>query len=249
MPDQNDHLFGFYSYLHWTVISTYRNIITCILLIFLSLQVSQGHAQKRDSVNAVHPRNNTISLLVSFHDFFATTLPTKSRVATFLFIPTLGLQYARQLTEKDGVVISGKFYGRQRFYYINTEPPCTRDAQVLRRQVTFLDVDYARRLYARHGKLIFGTIGIGFRYGYERLVSCIPKSFEPEYFPLRDVGISVGIRGVAPIGKRFQLSSDLKFTEFVYRYYHIFDSFYTNFARHGTTRRMVALQIGIGYRF
>jgi hypothetical protein len=208
-------------------------------------------SQASDTVGVARSTRNSIGFQISFHEFFAhyATVPSGDRILIFALKPSFGLEYTRQRPNKDLWAFSAKFYPLHE-YKFDPNPPCTRDGQIIWRRMGLLQADYLRHLISRKKASLFATIGLNFRYGSEYVASCIPRWYgEPDDIALRNIGIAVGMRGNIPIGRRIQFSGGLKFTEYLYRRFHGIDPWYTNWAKHGSTRHMLTVQLGVGYRF
>jgi hypothetical protein len=193
---------------------------------------------------------NMIAITASCHEFF-TALPIASDswvVSDVLGHPSLGLEYSRNLIRDSRVLVSAKYYIGG-FLHVVVEEPCTNAGQIDQRQMALFELAYQGKLLSYQGARIAGILGLNFRLGRELIVSCNPQFWEGDLRPLRDLGLVIGLSGIVPLGKRFEIGTALKYTEYVYRRGGYYNSWYSNFAKFGSTRHLLSLQFGLGYKF
>ncbi len=162
--------------------------------------------------------------------------------------PSLGLEYSRNLIRDSRVLVSAKYYIGG-FLHVVVEEPCTNAGQIDQRQMELFELAYQGKLLSYQGARIAGILGLNFRLGRELIVSCNPQFWEGDLRPLRDLGLVIGLSGIVPLGKRLEIGTALKYTEYVYRRGGYYNAWYSNFAKFGSTRHMLSLQFGLGYRF
>lgn len=232
------------------MISRVQVVRITIMVAFVLIFHAVAFSQKADSLATKKPTRNTIGIQISFHEFF-TALPgvrPSWRIADIVSHPSVGLEFLRNLNANNGLIFSVRYYigGKN---HIVTDSPCSGAGQIDQRQMGLFELDYLRHLLSYKHLELRGIAGLNFRLGHELIVSCNPQFWEGDGRPLRDLGITIGLRGMMPMGKRLQIAGEFKFTEYLYRRGGYFNPWYTNFARHGSTRHMLTLQFGLGYCF
>lgn len=190
---------------------------------------------------APQAKQNSISLLVSMHDYFDGNAVFE-RVTRY---PVLGLEYARQINHNWGFTIATRFCIRD---YEYTSPRFFHVGSIRFRAALFTEANLIRRMYSYKGFGIYATAGLNYRYGEEVVNQGRNFGGEPisEIYYLRDPGIRAGLRLQQALPWNFLVASELAFTQYIWRYLKEWP-----YAQEGklSTRNMLTMQIGLGYRF
>ncbi len=224
-----------------------RNLISILVPASMFLLACNGlFAQARDSSSTHKQRYNTISVLLSSHDFFDESpivqRPTSGSIGWMNL--AFGLEYARQLDEKNGLILSTTICNINNWY--GTYPRQAGDINF--RVAYFFESCYQRQLLHNRHNSLSGIAGVNFRIGEENtLISRTSYEVNSYSYNLRDVGITAGARGTKDLISNFVISGELKFTQYIYR--HALHQAQVLEFPNRPTRNMLTLQFGLGYRF
>ena len=225
-----------------------------LLSLFTILFIAIAHplvAQQSNALKVLRPKNNAISLVWGQPYFFdGNALVFHPHIGYHLFHNlSWGIRYQRQLSLKSGFEVTFDAFGR--WYPLTRHCDGHLNGIVVERAMVNFGGAYLHRLYQRNRISISWLVGANFRTGYEVFSSACSGGGDQlgSGIVLRDLGLTTGLQASLALPCNFQLSSQLKFTEQVYRNTQVGESFYQNYAAHGSTRHMLALNIGIGYRF
>ena len=192
------------------------------------------------------PKKNAFEVHALLHDFFDRNpiVQTKSIGAIGWTNLSYGLGYTRHW-KAHGIEATARAFHIQYYEVLRGPKP---PGWVYGRYGYIFELLYTYR-FAEIKRMEFrALLGANFRYGDEhQVVSYGPLDILPEFYELRDPGITGGLRGVQLLPWNFQVSGELKYTFYVYR--HTKPRDYMRQYTDGTTRHMLTMQLGIGYRF
>ena len=224
-----------------------RNLISILVPASMFLLACNGlFAQASDSSSTHKQRHNTISILLSSHDFFdgspIVQRPTSGTIGWMNL--AFGVEYARQLDEKNGLIISSTICNINNLY----GPYPRRTGDLNFRVAYFIESCYQRQLLRNRHNSLAAIAGVNFRIGDENILLSRPFNDVNSYsYALRDVGITAGARATKDLISNFVITGELKFTQYIYRHAK-HQPLVVEFPNRPTSN-MLTLQLGIGYRF
>jgi hypothetical protein len=157
----------------------------------------------------------------------------------------MGLEYSRMIGSQSGLSLS--INSLLANYYIDAQNPL-QVGDVVRRDGGLLELDYNRKLATLGEWPVYGLLGFNYRFGYESVfVYEYFSEIKSTWYILKEPGISVGLRTSRHLFWRLELNGLIKFTQFFLRY--------DDGSAHGdhyfnrSTRNMLTMQLGLGFRF
>lgn len=218
-------------------------------LVFLFLFLGFGFAwsQRGDSVKEQKPSPNCIALTLATREHFDGTPLIQIRHAG---LPTwmnigLGLEYSRKIGLRHGLSVS--IAGQStRYYFDNVYPRKMGD--VIERGGFFFEVAYWMKLLQYKHWQFDALMGVQYRHGLEFVLNDLsPTEINSTWYNLREPGISVGFKANRLLFWRIEFNSAVKFTQYFFR----FDdgSLHGQNYPNRSTRNMLTIQAGLGFRF
>jgi hypothetical protein len=205
-----------------------------------------SNAQRTKENSADGSKANTVSLIVSLHDFFDGNgiLHLDQEGQALWTNAGWGIDFARYCNAQWGWYGSVKYY-HAAYYY---QPTPLQAGDVFKREVILTEGGIQRCLLSSRRTKVSGLGGLQFRLGEEPIVVA-HGNFDVllDEYPLRDLGISGGLRGQQVLVWNFVLAGEVKFTQYLWRFENGKDHAirYPN----RSTRNMLSLQMGLGYNF
>ncbi len=229
----------------------YRFKILMVIVFAAFLLEGAANAFPQNVGSTSKSKKNSISILVSFHNFFDghRMFQRKPENAGGYKPVVKGLEYQRLVSDHLGFVASAKFCNHA--YWDEEE-----FGDVAGRGATFFEINAIYLIWKLRGVSLFGLLGPGFRYGNEGVLAAKnARERLYDFYKLRDPAITAGLRiqydlpttFTLPLIKNFTIAAESKFTQIIWRYNSSLP--YRTFYPNRSTRQMFTLQFGLGYRF
>lgn len=229
-----------------------RAVFKCIRCVVVAASLYWGAAAYSQlPAPLVKSKKNAISFLFSYHNFFdGHPMFTRKPQNASGYKPVVkGLEYRRMFKERWGFFASFKVFDH--LYW-----DANSFGDVRGRNGSFWDLNVLVQLWAYKGISVIGLAGPSFRYGIEGVF--VARYFGErlnDFYKLRDPGVTAGLRlqytfpssFSVPVAKNLTAATDVKFMQIIWRY----NSFlpYRTYYPNRSTRQMLTLQFGVGYRF
>ena len=239
--------------MHNVPIHMRQSILALILILMLA-----GFATAQNTTLPLHPpfRKNSISFAFrNYNCFDGNGMQWGRRLAAFRpFGLGWNIEYTHHFTERAGIIaLLGAFGGWNAPPPYGTPWPKDWPAGIVyERQMAVLDIGYLRHVPILPWLRLRATGGTTFRYGWEYITLWYWQGSDNlggQGYRLADLGLTAGLGLECLLGSRIRIGFDTRYTEFILRTDRHRETYYANYAGGGATRRMLALQLGMGYRF